>query len=138
MYESALSQVFMLCSFDAIGYDGKAAGTSGVNGGSDAAADDGRDLNLVRIRTYWCESWFSIKWRILTGADAFVHEGITIGLKGGRLTLDGDDLQTMQDAITNKGAVTTSKSFRTATRMATAPINLAVGPLYCSCCLSLR
>lgn len=56
MYECALSQVFMLCSFDAIGYDGKAAGTSGANGGSDSAADDGRDMNTVRIRTYWCKS----------------------------------------------------------------------------------
>lgn len=53
MYESALSQVFMLCSYGALGYDGKAAGTSGVNGGSDQGS--GRDLNIVRIRTYWCE-----------------------------------------------------------------------------------
>jgi hypothetical protein len=53
MYESALSQVFMLCSYGAVGYDGKAAGTSGVNGGSDQGS--GRDLNIVRIRTYWCE-----------------------------------------------------------------------------------
>jgi len=54
MYESALSQVFMLCSYGALGYDGKAAGTSGVNGGSDEGF--GRDLNIVRIRTYWCKS----------------------------------------------------------------------------------
>ena len=54
MYESALSQVFMLCSYGARGYDGKAAGTSSVNGGTDNG--DGRDINIVRIRTYWCES----------------------------------------------------------------------------------
>jgi len=57
MYESALSQVFMLCSYGALGYDGKAAGTSGVNGGSDEGF--GRDLNIVRIRTYWCKSAFT-------------------------------------------------------------------------------
>lgn len=58
MYESALSQVFMLCSYEAMGYDGRAAGTSSVNGGSDRG--DGRDINIVRIRTYWCKSASSL------------------------------------------------------------------------------
>ena len=53
MYESALSQVFMLCSHGALGYDGKSAGTSSVNGGTDNG--EGRDINIVRIRTYWCK-----------------------------------------------------------------------------------
>jgi hypothetical protein len=59
--------------------------------------------------------------------DAFVHEGITTGLKGGRLLLDGDDLETIQDSISNRTLVAASHNFRSVSKMAVAPINLAVG-----------
>lgn len=59
-------------------------------------------------------------------SDAFVHEGITTGLKGGRLHLDDEDLETMQDSIDNRSLVNNSNSFRSAAKFATAPINLAV------------
>ena len=58
--------------------------------------------------------------------DAFVHEGITTGLKGGRLHLDDEDLETMQDSIDNRSLVMSSTTFRAAAKFATAPINLAV------------
>jgi hypothetical protein len=123
MYEGALSQVFMLCSYDALGYDGKAAGTSGANGGSDQGS--GRDINIVRIRTYWCMSHQYSPYHA-DKTDAFVHEGITTGLKGGRLLLDGDDLETIQDSLSNRALVSASQNFRAVSKMAVAPINLAV------------
>lgn len=61
-------------------------------------------------------------------ADAFVHEGITTGLKGGRLYFDDEDLATMQDAIHNRALVLDASS-HSAIKFATAPINLAVRKL---------
>jgi hypothetical protein len=55
-----------------------------------------------------------------------VHEGITTGLKGGRLHLDDEDLETMQEAVENRAVVTTSSQFGRVAKLATAPINLAV------------
>lgn len=68
MYECAVGQVYSLCSFAAINYDGLPASASAANGGTDETADG----HLVRVRIYWY---------------AFVHEGITTGLKGGRMIL---------------------------------------------------
>ncbi|WWD17398.1 hypothetical protein CI109_101839 [Kwoniella shandongensis] len=107
MYESAISQVFQLCSFGGLDYDGAPSGTASVNGGQ----DDPQDLVTVRVRVYWY---------------AFVHEGITTGLKGGRLHLDEDDLETMQDSIDNRALVRESIAFQTSSKFATAPINLAL------------
>ncbi|ORY32498.1 hypothetical protein BCR39DRAFT_522503 [Naematelia encephala] len=109
MYEAAVSQVYTLCSFLATGYDGAPSATSAVNGGSDEASDSG--LLQVRVRIYWY---------------AFVHEGITSGLKGGRLHLDDEDLETMQDSITNRALVLNSNHFQATAKLATAPINLAL------------
>jgi len=61
-----------------------------------------------------------------------VHEGITTGLKGGRLLLDGDDLETIQDSISNRTLVSASHNFRSVSKMAVAPINLAVSTFYVS------
>ncbi|OCF36737.1 hypothetical protein I316_01333 [Kwoniella heveanensis BCC8398] len=109
MYESAISQVFTLCSFIAMGYDGQPSATASVNGGTDDY--NGQDLVLVRVRVYWY---------------AFVHEGITTGLKGGRLHLDDEDLETMQDSIDHRSLVRDSAAFRISSQFATAPINLAL------------
>ena len=64
--------------------------------------------------------------RLTLWSDAFVHEGITTGLKGGRLHLDDGDLETIQDSIHHRALVINSQSFRSSVKMATAPINLAV------------
>ena len=56
-----------------------------------------------------------------------MHEGITTGLKGGRLHLDDEDLETMQDAIHNRSVVISSTAaFNTTLKFATAPIHLAL------------
>lgn len=54
MYETALSQVYALCSFGGMGYDGLPSGTSSVNGGRDV--DGMTNVQLVRVRIYWCKS----------------------------------------------------------------------------------
>ena len=54
-----------------------------------------------------------------------MHEGITTGLKGGRLHLDAEDIDTMQDSIHNRSLMPNS-SIRLVIKFATAPINLAV------------
>jgi hypothetical protein len=53
MYEAAISQVFTLCSFIGVGYDGAPSATSSANGGSDGSGT--RSLHAVRIRIYWCK-----------------------------------------------------------------------------------
>jgi hypothetical protein len=58
--------------------------------------------------------------------DAFVHEGITTGLKGGRLLLDDEDLDTMHDSIHNRSMVVQNSTLQTSVKFATAPINLAL------------
>lgn len=54
MYETALSQVFTLCSFIGMGYDGAPSATSGVNGGTDQYG--AHSMHVVRVRIYWCKS----------------------------------------------------------------------------------
>ncbi|ODN79767.1 hypothetical protein L202_03678 [Cryptococcus amylolentus CBS 6039] len=107
MYGAALSQVYTLCSHTAHNYDGEPSATAFVNGG---VADD-LEMTTVRVRVYWY---------------SFVHEGITTGLKGGRLTLDDDDLETMQDMVENSALVRDSGAFRISSNFATAPISLAL------------
>ncbi|WVQ72607.1 hypothetical protein IAR50_002165 [Cryptococcus sp. DSM 104548] len=107
MYEAALSQVYTLCSHMANDYDGRPSATASINGG---VADD-LEMTTVRVRVYWY---------------SFVHEGITTGLKGGRLTLDDDDLETMQDMVANSALVRDSGAFRISAKFATAPISLAL------------
>jgi hypothetical protein len=53
MYETALNQVYSLCSFAGMGYDGQPAATSGANGGSDN--EGSQDIQSIRVRIYWCE-----------------------------------------------------------------------------------
>lgn len=59
MCECALGQVFNLCSVSALGYDGLPQAQN-------------PEMKSIRSKLYWY---------------AFVQEGITIGLKGGRMVL---------------------------------------------------
>jgi hypothetical protein len=129
MYEAALNQAYSLCSFSGIGYDGQPSGASGVNGGTDS--DGHHDISTIRVRIYWCKPDnynLHVPTKLTLWPDAFVHEGITTGLKGGRLHLDDGDLETIQDSIHHRALVINSQSFRSSVKMATAPINLAVSP----------
>jgi hypothetical protein len=71
MYECAVAQVFALCSLSSLGYDG-------------IQHHLGPEGDIIRVRLYWY---------------TFVHEGITSGLKGGRLVLDEDDLENFQASL---------------------------------------
>lgn len=51
MYDAAISQVFMLCSHTAMGYDGQPSATAAVNGGT----EDDQGITAVRVRVYWCK-----------------------------------------------------------------------------------
>ncbi|KAL7421552.1 hypothetical protein Q5752_003321 [Cryptotrichosporon argae] len=112
MYNAAISQVYMLCSHASLNYDGRPAGMSAANGGTDQTVIG--SMHLVRARIYWY---------------AFVHEGITTGLKGGHLHLDDEDLETMQDSIGQDALIQVggeSRPFSVLSKMATAPIRLAL------------
>ncbi|KAL4065387.1 hypothetical protein V8B97DRAFT_1868574 [Scleroderma yunnanense] len=69
-YEATLSQIHALCHFTS---------TSSVNSGQGPLCDA-----LVRARIFWY---------------AYVHEGITIGLRGGRLFFNEDDLTVFQNTL---------------------------------------
>ncbi|KIJ60672.1 hypothetical protein HYDPIDRAFT_98320 [Hydnomerulius pinastri MD-312] len=69
-YEATLSQIYSLCSI---------ANPSSVNSGQGPYCDA-----LVRARVFWY---------------AHVHEGVTTGLRGGRLLLDDDDLVAFQSTL---------------------------------------
>ncbi|KAF8509550.1 hypothetical protein JB92DRAFT_3083744 [Gautieria morchelliformis] len=98
MYETAINQVYTLCSL---------ASPRSVNSGQGEQVDA-----LVRARIYWY---------------AFVHEGITTGIRGGRLHLADDDLaafQTAQEGIDMP--ITRSEIALTySRRWALAPLRLA-------------
>jgi len=70
MYETAINQVYTLCSI---------ASPQSVNSGQGDQVD-----TLVRARIYWY---------------AFVHEGVTTGLRGGRLHLYGPSCQLSIDGL---------------------------------------
>ncbi|TDL27284.1 hypothetical protein BD410DRAFT_762036 [Rickenella mellea] len=99
MYEATINQVYTLCSL---------ASVSSVNSGQGEYIDA-----LVRARIFWY---------------AHIHEGITTGLRGGRMLLTEDDLLAFQttlpvinDASLNPSAV----NFSFAYRYAKAPLNLS-------------
>ncbi|KAF9228637.1 hypothetical protein BS17DRAFT_772276 [Gyrodon lividus] len=69
-YEATLSQIYSLCSL---------ANPSSINSGQGPHCDA-----LVRARIFWY---------------AHVHEGVTTGLRGGRLLLDDDDLVNFQSTL---------------------------------------
>jgi hypothetical protein len=117
MYECAVAQVFALCSLSSLGYDGMQHNL-------------GPEGDIIRVRLYWY---------------TFVHEGITSGLKGGRLVLDEDDLENFQASLPQGWAVvsfvvdlsililltadcqvTRSSAVKSMAKLATAPIRLAV------------
>ncbi|KAJ9108955.1 hypothetical protein QFC21_000277 [Naganishia friedmannii] len=100
MYECALGQVFSLCSDSALGYDG-------------LPVIPRPEQELMRRRLYWY---------------AFVHEGITTGLKGGRMVLDEDDLSSLDDMLpqTTRLALTSSRTYQSVAKFASAPIRLAI------------
>ncbi|KAG7531622.1 hypothetical protein FFLO_04206 [Filobasidium floriforme] len=99
MYECAVAQVFALCSLSSLGYDG-------------IQHHLGPEGDIIRVRLYWY---------------TFVHEGITSGLKGGRLVLDEDDLENFQASLPQGWAlVTRSSAIKSVAKLATAPIRLAV------------
>ncbi|KAF8590449.1 hypothetical protein K439DRAFT_87429 [Ramaria rubella] len=98
MYETAINQVYTLCSL---------ASPRSVNSGQGEQVDA-----LVRARIYWY---------------AFVHEGITTGLRGGRLHLADDDLAAFQVAQDGM-ELSMTRSQLTLTysrRWALAPLRLA-------------
>ncbi|KAJ9105907.1 hypothetical protein QFC20_004144 [Naganishia adeliensis] len=100
MYECALGQVFQLCSAAALDYDGLPQALKPED-------------ELIRRRLYWY---------------AFVHEGITTGLKGGRMVLDEDDLSSLEDVLpaSTKLALASSKAYQSVAKFASAPIRLSI------------
>lgn len=52
MYDAAISQVFMLCSHVAMGYDGLPSASSEAANG---ATEDDQGMTVVRVRVYWCK-----------------------------------------------------------------------------------
>lgn len=100
MYECAVAQVFSMCSLSAMNYDGYLGNAGGPNS------------EMIRIRLYWY---------------SFVHEGITTGLKGGRLVLDEEDLEAFHATLSDGWQlVPRNRRYQSAARFATAPIRLAM------------
>ncbi|KAG8749414.1 hypothetical protein FRC14_001390, partial [Serendipita sp. 396] len=104
MYECAIQQVYTLCQ-----HDGVLAGVTSENRVANA---------LVRARIFWY---------------AHVHEGLTTGLRGGRLLMDDDDLRLFNKELPapssfmgNRQALQTpNTNYSLAFQYATAPIRLA-------------
>ncbi|KAF8516906.1 hypothetical protein BU17DRAFT_20348, partial [Hysterangium stoloniferum] len=98
LYETAINQVYTLCSL---------ASPRSVNSGQGEQVDA-----LVRARIYWY---------------AFVHEGITTGIRGGRLHLGDDDLSAFQAAHEGLNFALTHSQLNLSysRRWALAPLRLA-------------
>lgn len=98
MYEAAINQVYTLCSL---------ASVTSVNSGQGEYVDA-----VVRARIFWY---------------AHVHEGVTTGLRGGRLLLAEDDLSAFQATLppVNTHAPQAALSFAFALRYARIPLHLS-------------
>lgn len=98
MHEATISQVFTLCSMASVSSVGTGQGK-------------GVDL-LVRSRIFW---------------HAHVVEGITSGLRGGKLLLSDEDLNAFQKTVPPLGttAVTRSEAYEFTYRYAQVPLQLA-------------
>ncbi|PVF98575.1 hypothetical protein CPB86DRAFT_814609 [Serendipita vermifera] len=104
IYEAAVQQVYTLCQHDGV--------TTGLSAETRAANA------LVRARIFWY---------------AHVHEGLTTGLRGGRLLMDDDDLATFHRELpapptfmaNNMGVQPSNMTYSLAFQYATAPIRLA-------------
>ncbi|KIJ44214.1 hypothetical protein M422DRAFT_30390 [Sphaerobolus stellatus SS14] len=95
MYETAINQVYTLCSI---------APPRSVNSGQGDHVDA-----MVRARIYWY---------------AFVHEGVTTGLRGGRLHLNDDDLASFQ-TVHDRALTHSQLNISLSRRWALAPLRLA-------------
>ncbi|KAF9239636.1 hypothetical protein BU15DRAFT_74490 [Melanogaster broomeanus] len=91
-YEATLSQIHSLCSL---------ASPSSVNSGQGQFGDA-----LVRARIFWY---------------AHVHEGVTTGLRGGRLHLDDEDLVAFQSTLPPQYCATSQISTPSSSQ-ATSPV----------------
>ncbi|EIN07736.1 hypothetical protein PUNSTDRAFT_126687 [Punctularia strigosozonata HHB-11173 SS5] len=110
MYEATLSQIYTLCSLAPI---------SSVSSGQGDQIDA-----LVRARIFWY---------------AHIHEGVTSGLRGGRVTLTEDDLISFQQTLpdfqsaplfpdafgTTPGASRSTLSYSLAARYASLPLRIS-------------
>ncbi|KII88691.1 hypothetical protein PLICRDRAFT_162020, partial [Plicaturopsis crispa FD-325 SS-3] len=95
MYETTLSQVYSLCSL---------ASPSSAHSGQGPHGDA-----LVRARIFWY---------------AHVHEGITTGLRGGRLILDDEDLAAFQATL--PPVVSQPSSSSSSSSSSTSPVSPTV------------
>ncbi|KAH9934813.1 uncharacterized protein B0H18DRAFT_488520 [Fomitopsis serialis] len=97
MYEATISQAYTLCSLSSV---------SSVNSGHGEYVDA-----LVRARIFWC---------------AHVIDGVTCGLRGGRILLTDDDLASFETTLPPTTESSGSSSLYTFSyRLATAPIRIA-------------
>lgn len=98
-YEATLSQIHALCQLSA----------SSVNSGQGSLCDA-----LVRARIFWY---------------AYVHEGITTGLRGGRLFFNEDDLTAFQNALPPHYGVIVSPSSPSASPESSLPSPACSSPM---------
>lgn len=104
MYAAALSQVTILCSSQGVGYDGLPSAQPPSPGKGEEEVQ-----RLVRMRTF---------------SYAFVHESITVGLRGGNLALmDDEDLANLPGAVESQQL---QLHFHSSARITHVQIRLAV------------
>ncbi|THH06755.1 hypothetical protein EW145_g3862, partial [Phellinidium pouzarii] len=98
MYEAAINQVYTLCSL---------ASVTSINSGQGEYVDA-----AVRARIFWY---------------AHVHEGVTTGLRGGRLLLTNEDLAAFETTLPAIGThlPSSAMSYTLAIRYAKTPIRLS-------------
>lgn len=107
MYQAALSQVYMLCSVQGLGYDGLPAAIP-----ESSMKDDQERRHFVRTRIYWY---------------AFVHEALLSGLRGNTLLLrDDEDLSLLKESLEKQPNVNTPGHYHLSYKQAASPIHLAV------------
>ncbi|KAG9318282.1 hypothetical protein JVU11DRAFT_366 [Chiua virens] len=101
-YEATLSHVHSLCNTD---------NPPPVNSGLGPYCDI-----LIRARVFWY---------------AYVHEGITTGLKGGRLVLDSDDLSLFQDGLPPRYCASATNSITSSSPSSrSSPVSSPTSPTF--------
>ncbi|BEI87789.1 uncharacterized protein CcaverHIS019_0105070 [Cutaneotrichosporon cavernicola] len=111
LYQSALSQVQLLCTNDSFGYDGLPV-TLPLSPSLNSNPNKAESIRLTQLRIFWY---------------AFVHESITVGLRGGKLCLeDENDLSFLEQALDKQPTTQSPGHLHISSAMVAAPVRFAL------------
>ncbi|GMK59564.1 hypothetical protein CspeluHIS016_0801700 [Cutaneotrichosporon spelunceum] len=110
LYQSALSQVQLLCTIDSFDYEGLPVTLPDTSLNSNSTKAE--SIRLTQLQILWY---------------AFVHESVTIGLRGGKLCLEDEiDLSFLEQSLDKQPATQSPGHLRISSGMVAASVQFAL------------